>query len=92
MATDDVTTNTIRLIDAKPKFIFDSSPAAHPNAIPFDMFQGDGFGHEATTAPLRRSVSRSIYPTNGFSPSRTQSTTRTSKTVNSDVTKDYRDS
>ena len=30
----------------KPKFIFDSNPAAHPNAIPFDMFQGAGFGHE----------------------------------------------
>ena len=35
-----------RFIDAKPKFIFDSNPAAHPNAIPFDMFQGAGFGHE----------------------------------------------
>jgi hypothetical protein len=35
-----------RFIDAKPKFIFASSPAAHPNAIPFDMFQGVGFGHE----------------------------------------------
>jgi hypothetical protein len=35
-----------RFIDAKPKFIFDSNPAAHQNAIPFDMFQGTGFGHE----------------------------------------------
>ncbi len=35
-----------RFIDAKPKFIFASNPAAHPNAIPFDMFQGVGFGHE----------------------------------------------
>jgi hypothetical protein len=35
-----------RFIDAKPKFIFDSNPAAHPNAIPFDVFQGVGFGHE----------------------------------------------
>ena len=35
-----------RFIDAKPKFIFASSPAAHPHAIPFDMFQGVGFGHE----------------------------------------------
>jgi hypothetical protein len=35
-----------RFIDAKPKFIFGSNPAAHPNAIPFDMFQGVGFGHE----------------------------------------------
>jgi hypothetical protein len=35
-----------RFIDAKPKFVFDNNPAAHPNAIPFDMFQGSGFGHE----------------------------------------------
>jgi hypothetical protein len=35
-----------RFIDAKPKFIFDTNPATHPNAIPFDMFQGIGFGHE----------------------------------------------
>jgi hypothetical protein len=35
-----------RYIDAKPKFIFDNNPAAHPNAVPFDMFQGVGFGHE----------------------------------------------
>jgi len=35
-----------RFIDAKPKFIFDTDSATHPNAIPFDMFQGIGFGHE----------------------------------------------
>jgi hypothetical protein len=35
-----------RFIDAKPKFIFDTNPAAHPNAIPFDMFQGVGFALE----------------------------------------------
>jgi hypothetical protein len=35
-----------RFIDVKPKFIFDSNPATHPNAVPFDMFQGIGFGHE----------------------------------------------
>jgi hypothetical protein len=35
-----------RFIDAKPKFIFDTNPAAHRDAIPFDMFQGVGFGHE----------------------------------------------
>jgi hypothetical protein len=35
-----------RFIDAKPRFIFDNNPAAHPNAIPFDVFQGVGFGHE----------------------------------------------
>src|SRR6202789_1984894 len=41
-----------RFIDAKPKFIFDSSPAAHQNAIPFDMFQGGGFGHEGDHCPF----------------------------------------
>jgi hypothetical protein len=35
-----------RFIDAKPKFIFGTNPAVHKNAIPFDMFQGVGFGHE----------------------------------------------
>jgi hypothetical protein len=32
-------------IDKNAKFIFDSDPARHPNAVPFDMFQGGGFGH-----------------------------------------------
>ena len=32
-------------IDPKAKFIFGSSPAAHPDAIPFDMFHAQGFGH-----------------------------------------------
>ncbi len=35
-----------RFIDAKPKFIFGMDPATHRDAIPFDMFQGVGFGHE----------------------------------------------
>jgi hypothetical protein len=35
-----------RFIDAKPKFIFGTNPSAHKDAIPFDMFQGVGFGHE----------------------------------------------
>ena len=35
-----------RFIDAKPKFIFGTNAAAHRAAIPFDMFQGAGFGHE----------------------------------------------
>jgi hypothetical protein len=35
-----------RFIDAKPKFIFDTNPAPHRGAVPFDMFQGAGFGHE----------------------------------------------
>ncbi len=32
-------------IDPKAKFIFGSAPAAHPDAIPFDMFHAEGFGH-----------------------------------------------
>jgi hypothetical protein len=35
-----------RFIDAKPRFIFGTNPALHKDAIPFDMFQGVGFGHE----------------------------------------------
>jgi hypothetical protein len=35
-----------RFIDAKARFVFGSSPEDHPNAIPFDMYGGVGFGHE----------------------------------------------
>jgi hypothetical protein len=35
-----------RFIDAKPRFVFGINPALHKSAIPFDMFQGAGFGHE----------------------------------------------
>lgn len=35
-----------RFIDPKATFIFGNDPAAHPKAVPFDMFQGVGFGHE----------------------------------------------
>ena len=34
-----------RFIDADARFIFDKDPASNPEAIPFDMFQGGGFGH-----------------------------------------------
>jgi hypothetical protein len=33
-------------IDAHAKFIFDDDPAHHPDAVPFDMFQANGFGHK----------------------------------------------
>jgi hypothetical protein len=36
-----------RFIDPKARFIFDSDPKAHPDAIPFDMFCASGFGHQA---------------------------------------------
>lgn len=32
-------------IDAQAKFAFDKDPRRHPDAIPFDMFTGEGFGH-----------------------------------------------
>jgi hypothetical protein len=35
-----------RFIDPKARFIFGTDPVAHPKAVPFDMFQGVGFGHE----------------------------------------------
>ena len=34
-----------RFIDPKARFIFGAEPGAHPDAIPFDMFCAQGFGH-----------------------------------------------
>ena len=34
-----------RFIDAKARFVFATEPTSHPNAIPFDMFCTEGFGH-----------------------------------------------
>ena len=34
-----------RFIDAKARFVFATEPSAHPDAIPFDMFGPEGFGH-----------------------------------------------
>src|SRR6266566_5864852 len=36
-----------RFIDSKAFFLFDSDPKVHPEAVPFDMYQAGGFGHEA---------------------------------------------
>jgi hypothetical protein len=35
----------LRYIDAQAKFAFDKDPRRHPDAIPFDMFNAEGFGH-----------------------------------------------
>jgi hypothetical protein len=35
-----------RFIDSKASFLFDSNPMTHPEAVPFDMYQAGGFGHE----------------------------------------------
>jgi hypothetical protein len=34
-----------KFIDASAQFIFDSDETKHPDAVPFDMFHGGGFGH-----------------------------------------------
>jgi hypothetical protein len=36
----------LRFIDPKAKFIFGADAKVHDKAVPFDMFQGSGFGHE----------------------------------------------
>ena len=35
----------VRYIDSQAKFAFGNDSRPHPNAIPFDMFNTDGFGH-----------------------------------------------
>ena len=35
-----------RFIDPKAKFVFGDKSAAHPKAVPFDMFEGVGFSHQ----------------------------------------------
>lgn len=35
-----------RFIDPKATFVFGNEPLSHPRAVPFDMYQGGGFGHE----------------------------------------------
>src|ERR1700694_2959766 len=34
-----------RFIGPKARFVFGTEPVAHPDAIPFDMFVSQGFGH-----------------------------------------------
>jgi len=35
-----------RFIDSKATFLFDNDPTVHPDAVPFDMYQVGGIGHE----------------------------------------------
>lgn len=37
----------LKYIDPQAKFVFASDPRRHPDAIPFDMFNAEGFGHVA---------------------------------------------
>jgi hypothetical protein len=36
-----------RFVDARATFVFAESPAEHPDAVPFDMYQSGGFKHES---------------------------------------------
>jgi hypothetical protein len=49
-----------RFIDPKSRFIFGAEPGAHADAIPFDMFCAQGFGHrgeDCTFETLRKEFS-----------------------------------
>jgi hypothetical protein len=49
-----------RFIDPKARFVFDDEPETHPDAIPFDMFCPQGFGHrgeDCTFETLRKQFS-----------------------------------
>lgn len=49
-----------RFIDPKARFVFGDEPAAYPDAIPFDMFCPQGFGHrgeDCTFETLRKQFS-----------------------------------
>jgi hypothetical protein len=35
-----------RFVDSRAMFVFAESPAKHPDAVPFDMYQSGGFRHE----------------------------------------------
>jgi hypothetical protein len=39
-----------RFIDPKGRFVFNDRPETHPDAIPFDMFCPQGFGHRASNS------------------------------------------
>ncbi len=41
-----------RFIDANARFVFAADPRHQPEAIPFDMFQGGGFGHRGDDCTL----------------------------------------
>ena len=37
-----------RFIDSNATFLFDNDSKVHPDAVPFDMYQAGGFGHEGS--------------------------------------------
>lgn len=47
-----------KFIDPKAVFIFDSDAGANPDAVPFDMYQTSGFGHEGENCTFEHLCSR----------------------------------
>jgi hypothetical protein len=47
-----------RFIDSKASFFFDNDPQVHPEAVPFDMYQAVGFGHEGEKCTFETLCSR----------------------------------
>ena len=47
-----------RFIDPKAIFIFDSDAGPHPDAVQFDMYQSNGFGHEGENCTFETLCSR----------------------------------
>jgi len=47
-----------RFIDPKASFIYDTDAGAHPDAVPFDMYQGGDFGHESENCTFETLVDR----------------------------------
>jgi len=51
-----------RFIDSEPIFLFGNNPNAHPGAVPFDMYQAKGFGHEGEYCTFETLCSRFGVP------------------------------
>lgn len=47
-----------RFIDPKAVFIFDTDSGAHPDAVPFDMYQSGGFAHEGESCTFEALCNR----------------------------------
>jgi hypothetical protein len=47
-----------QFVDSNPTFVFGSDPGVHPKAVPFDMYQAGGFGHEGDNCTFETLVAR----------------------------------
>jgi len=56
-----------RFIDPEARFVFANDPAAQAGAIPFDMFQAEGFGHRDEDCTFGSETHRNgIQPSDGM--------------------------